>query len=317
MLQEIHNFTLQLIVRPRGQSSTSLSEDQKRTSLRNHDNRDSGICSSESTEDRLSTNSPTVHPCFTDSSLPRVSVCETGAIYTQVKRPSVAKSSLSPTSESKTDYNRSAGSLGESESNVFVDSDKVKTYRNSDDDSLFLDFEIETFGTSANKRGSSLVDEIMSELKIQQENNKPSYNIEENNVNELTQDKPNHHIMNRKLIEFNPIANELSPIKSEDKTVTERDFDFLCSSFIENDNENLTLDITNASSRNNEEQASNIVDKLSKACEVASASLKRHPSSVSAKIDIAESLAELRTRLVQLKKDRFVDRVLVDEILKI
>ncbi|XP_060580205.1 uncharacterized protein LOC132736992 [Ruditapes philippinarum] len=282
-----------LSVKPRGQSSSSLPDEQTRSG--DHENRDSGICSSESTEDRFNSldrnrNSPKVHPCFTDSSLPRVSVCETGAIYTQVKRPSVTESSLSPTTGSVSNCSKSNESCRKSD----------ETNTNSDDDNLFFDFEIDTFGNSSNKRGSSLVDEIMWELKIQHDTDKTSTETGEQNISELTDNNQESlTITKRKSVEFSPIENDISPIKSEHVTTSGRESDFLCSSFDINDNEQVTSDLK----CDNNEEPNLVIDV--KTCSVGKmTSVKRHPSNVSAKIDVKETLAELRTRLVQLKKDR-------------
>jgi len=172
-------------------------------------NRDSGICSSESADGKFgsleispkspSPHPPVVHKDYSDSSLPRVSVVETGAIYTQVRKSSVTGSQTGPTGskdqkltgskdQKMTGSNNKtkAGSIKEKltegnnlKMNAGKHCDIIKscninqqndckaeeTNREIDESGLFLDFD--TSGGIKLHREESLVDEIMSHLQTQ------------------------------------------------------------------------------------------------------------------------------------------------------
>lgn len=273
-----------------------------------NDKRDSGICSSESTDGRFNSlernlNSPKVHPFYNSSSLPRVSVSDTGDIYTQVNKPTATGSKSSLETGNRNNSNQLKSILDYEHDS---DKDKNAKQNHKKDDELFFDFDLSPFDEPAFKRGSSLVDEIMSELNNQSNELNNNVQTTDETVDIMAETISSHtdftEMSKRKSSEFNPDTSELSPIKSVDVTVTGNDSDFFCSSFIEKQEreDNLVCDLKAAGEENETESKANKVKEPM--------SLRRHPSNVSAKDEAAvdDVLAELRTRLVQLKKDRFV-----------
>ncbi|XP_052227306.1 uncharacterized protein LOC127842029 isoform X2 [Dreissena polymorpha] len=128
-------------------------------------NRDSGIASSESSDGRFGSLERTpktiVHKDFSDSSLPRVSVIDTGAIYTQVRKSSTTGSDIQQVGSSKT-----VGNQKETENLSMGDnSDPINcNNKNSNRDCDASDFDFESeMPVKFNhlEREESLVDEIM------------------------------------------------------------------------------------------------------------------------------------------------------------
>ncbi|WAR13746.1 hypothetical protein MAR_003851 [Mya arenaria] len=186
-MDDTHPYHEAVEITRKPQASTAKSQNSK-ARTKNVD-RDSGICSSESADgrfgslERASKGSPTastvitVHKDFSDSSLPRVSVQETGAIYTMVRKSSGAGSQSGPSlTSSITGVTVQAGNKkGESSTAENLiggkDTQKISAMNAShtselDESGLFEDFEA-NIAPLEYKRGESLVDEIMSQFQTQ------------------------------------------------------------------------------------------------------------------------------------------------------
>lgn len=199
--------------------------------------RDSGNCSAESVDGKSELSERTsVHPEFSDSSLPRVNVYRTGDVYTQVRKSSVA---------SMSDNQKSA----ETNDDSSIPINKVP----STNDNRSLDFGSTEDNLNALEREHSMIDEVLSKFTSQissgyEADKENEYEIIENvsrsqsldtelNQSDVNKDESTF-VENRRLSRDLTELDVISPIKESleaDSSEISKHKNFLCSSFVDDD----------------------------------------------------------------------------------
>ena len=242
---------------------TNLGNNKTTESWRNS-YRDSGNCSAESVDGRSELSERTsVHPEFSDSSLPRVNVHRTGDVYTQVRKSSVA---------SMSDNQKCA----ESSDNGTIPINKVP----STGDNRSLDFGSTEDNLNALERDHSMIDEVLSKFTSQISS---GYEADKENEYETIENVSRSQSLNTELdqsdvdkddktfVENRRLSRDLteldviSPIKESleaNSSEISKHENFLCSSFID-DNQGEELISTDKSpvlSKSSEDHISVVIN---------------------------------------------------------
>ena len=275
-----------------------INEEKSNRKNRNLRNRDSGNCSSESMDAKFGSLERPDHrqsqSGYTDLSLPRVTLADSGDIYTQIRKHS-SNGSLSKCLSLDQDTHRSKSEARET-TNTQTKGNPIMDF-NFDTGEMTL--------TETKENEGSLVDEIMSQFKSRLSSS-------------LDVDIAVDSVSEEEDISMAPFSNKIDLIKREnvgnisdtatacddksDVADNSSDYDRISVKLDKNSNK-----VNSSESGIHEQDSDNVsedievqvTDKLG-----AESSLRKTSSLLYGERGLNEVIEELRTRLVQLKKDR-------------
>lgn len=246
---------------------TKLGSDIKNadTSSWRNSYRDSGNCSAESVDGRSELSERTsIHPEFSDSSLPRVNVHTTGDIYTQVRKSSIVNTlEIQKQSASNDKGIIPINKVPSAGGNRSLDFGSAKDNLNVLEHEESMVDEVLSKFTSQISRGFEADDEEYEPIAINL-NNSQSLHTELEQMDVLVDKNENTFVENRRLSRDLTELDVISPIKENletDSSEISKHENFLCSSFVDDDQgDDLTSnDKCQALSKSNENHSDNVV----------------------------------------------------------